>query len=310
MATYNYTTLNDPFALPVATTGTIGQSINDAGQIVGWYQAGTDPVYGFLYSGSNYTTLSYVLNVAPGSTATFNTYAFGINDAGHIVGLIGGGDNEHGFFYSNGTYTILDNPAGTFAPSSNFGSPVFTTIATGINNSDQIVGDYHDINNGDHGFLYSGGKYTTIDDPLGIGTVVNGINDAGQIVGNYGDSSGHQHGFVYIRGNYVTIDDPLGTSTVATGINDAGQIVGYYTDSSGHIHGFLYSGHNFMILDDPLAGGGHAQTVAYGINNSGQIVGFYDDSSGAHGFIATPTHDAHAVTVLGLGATQPDLHLV
>jgi hypothetical protein len=43
---------------------------------------------------------------------------------------------------------------------------------------------------GSHGFLYSGGTYTTIDDPLGFGgTVVTGVNDAGQIAGLYYDSS-------------------------------------------------------------------------------------------------------------------------
>ena len=112
--------------------------------------------------------------------------------------------------------------------------------ALGINDAGQIVGDYED-STGEHGFLYSGGTYTTLNDPLGTdGTFASGINDAGHIVGYYYDSSGTAHGFLYSDGTYTTLDDPLGTrAPMRFGINDAGQIVGFYYDSSGSGHGFL-----------------------------------------------------------------------
>jgi len=115
MTTYTYTTLNNP----LATSGTVARGINDTGQIVGWYQANTDAVYGFLYDGGSYATLNDPL--------TIKTSPYGINNAGHIVGLIGSGNDEHGFLYSGGTYTILDDPSGTFG----------TTIAIGINSADR-----------------------------------------------------------------------------------------------------------------------------------------------------------------------------
>src|SRR5262249_25121844 len=56
---------------------------------------------------------------------------------------------------------------------------------------------YWDSHGTAHGFLYSGGTYTTLDDPLGTkGTVAGGINDTGQIVGGYFDSNGTEHGFL------------------------------------------------------------------------------------------------------------------
>ncbi len=71
------------------------------------------------------------------------------------------------------------------------------THAWGINNAGQIVGYYYDSSNAEHGFLYNGGAYTTLNGPLGAGgTQAYGINDAGQIVGDYTDSSGTQHGFL------------------------------------------------------------------------------------------------------------------
>src|SRR5262249_61213473 len=60
-----------------------------------------------------------------------------------------------------------------------------TTQALGVNDTDQIVGYYNDAT-GRHGYLLSGGNYTTLDDPLATGgTQAVGINNTGQIVGEY-----------------------------------------------------------------------------------------------------------------------------
>ena len=149
----------------------------------------------------------------------------------------------------------------------------------------QIVGAYQD-GGGFHGFLLSGGSYTTLDDSLATGgTTASGINDAGQIVGTYTDASG-THGFLLSNGSYTTLDDPvaLAGTTAAFGINDSGQITGSYTDSIGHVHGFLLSGGTYTTLDDPSAGN---ITRAAGINDMGQIVGHYSSVSGNHRFLLT-----------------------
>jgi probable HAF family extracellular repeat protein len=141
-----------------------------------------------------------------------------------------------------------------------------------------------------HGFLESGGTYTTLDDPSATqGTVARGINDAGQIVGFYTNATG-QHGFLLSGGTYTTLDDPLATlGTVATGINASGQIVGWYSNASG-THGFLYFDGLYAPIDDPLAAHvATAGTFASGINASGQIVGSYVDATGGnHGFLYNP----------------------
>ena len=115
------------------------------------------------------------------------------------------------------------------------------TEAFGINDAGQIVGNYFDSSGTEHGFLYSGGTYTTLNDPLGdrLAPSRRASMTWARSSGTYVDSSGTQHGFLYSGGTYTTIDDALGSSTTSTGINNAGQIVGYYTDSSGTLHGFL-----------------------------------------------------------------------
>src|SRR5467141_3704642 len=102
------------------------------------------------------------------------------------------------------------------------------TFAVGINNEGQITGYYFDSNGAAHGFLYSGGTWTTLNDPFATnGTFAEGINNKGQIVGYYVDATG-DHGFLYSGGTYTTLNDTAANSgtTQAFGINDLGQIVG------------------------------------------------------------------------------------
>jgi len=176
------------------------------------------------------------------------------------------------------TYTTLDDPSGA-------------TSAYGINNT-QIVGSYSGT--GLHGFVYSGGIFTTLDDSLGTrGTAAFGINGSGQVVGEYIDGSNNFHGFVENADNFTTLNEPQAVGeTVAYGINDKGQIVGCYIDSTAARHGFLYNGNSYTVLNDPS---GVNFTIARGINNSGQIVGYYNEANGkTNGFL----YDGTAYTTI------------
>jgi probable HAF family extracellular repeat protein len=279
MPVYNYTTLDDPSAGSGGATFAFG--INDAGQIVGFYQDSLSHQHGFLYSGATYTAIDDPLG-------TNGTVATAINNAGRIVGNYSDSSfANHGFFF-NGAFDTLDDPSAADGPG---------TFATGVNDLGWIVGFYN-FQEFEFGFLTGDGiHYTHIEDPLDKGgfnggSVVRGTsyNPAKGLiynVGGYFDGPLKEHGFFndFFSNTYVTIDDPLGTRTEAEGVNSAGQIVGWYQDSLSHQHGFLYSGGTYTTIDDPLGTNG---TVATGINNSGQIVGYYTDSNGtAHGFLRT-----------------------
>jgi len=162
---------------------------------------------------------------------------------------------NHGFLYSGGQYTTLDDPSSNLNNIGNSG--VFGTVAVGINNKGSIVGYYY-FDNSDRakGFIFSNGNYTTIDDPLGVGgTFALGINDKDEVVGFYYDSLHRQNAFLFSSGIYTTLNDPLGINgTYATGISDASVIVGYYLSNGFNSDGgFLASvGHGFLAID-PLA---------------------------------------------------------
>jgi uncharacterized membrane protein len=119
---------------------------------------------------------------------------------------------------------------------------------------------YEDASRNDHGFLLSGGQYTTLDDPNAgtgpfVGTFATGINARGDIVGQYQDAGGGFHGFLLRHGQYTTLDAPNALFTGASGINDSGQIVGQYGDRRNGSHGYLATkGHE----DDAPAGASQA----------------------------------------------------
>src|SRR5262249_41418957 len=96
--------------------------------------------------------------------------------------VIGGGASKA---FAISFITLDDDPAGA----------VGSTQVTGISGSN-IVGTYFAAS-ANHGFLYNGSTYTTLDDPLGTGgTIATGISGS-NIVGFYVDSSDLYHGFLF-----------------------------------------------------------------------------------------------------------------
>jgi len=107
-----------------------------------------------------------------------STSAFGINDAGTIVGsYVDNGGRERGFIREGSTFTVVDYPAAN----------VFRTRLLAINNTGQIVGCYYTFQVPGacyFAFLLDGGTFTPITRPGGAFiTNATGINDAGDIVG-------------------------------------------------------------------------------------------------------------------------------
>jgi probable HAF family extracellular repeat protein len=125
--------------------------------------------------------------------------------------------------------------------------PPDQTYVWGINDNDQVAGNYVDDVGIGRGFVLN------LDNGLDIGMYIpglwvsssaNGINDAGQVVGGYTHAAGITHGFVWTvvnqtAFNYTTIDVPGSQFTRCAGINEAGQIVGIFADAQGKQHTFL-----------------------------------------------------------------------
>jgi uncharacterized membrane protein len=184
---------------------------------------------------------------------------------------------------NGGVLSFLPDAPGSYGGAS--------TAAQGINDSGQIVGWYADscLCKG-HGFLLSGGIYTTIDVPGFGSTYARGINNVGEIVGGTQQvfGGGFEQAFTLNNGTYTNFNDPAvgpSSSSEADGINSLGHSVGFYSDVNGVTHGFLLDGGVFTNVDHPNA----LLTEALGINSQEQIVGAYNDAANVtHGFVTAP----------------------
>ena len=172
---------------PGVTSETVAIGINSSGEIVGIYQdPNTGYASGFMLSGTTYTSI-----VVPGALAT---YVGGINKAGVIAGYyFDTSSNSHGFTYNKGTITTID-----------YGNGYPNTYLNGISDAGLMVGGYGSLIKigslnypWEHGFLYSGGVFSTFDAPFGDVQVTQpwGLNNKGEIVGDYLDSQGMSYGF-------------------------------------------------------------------------------------------------------------------
>jgi hypothetical protein len=117
------------------------------------------------------------------------THDPGISDNGVVVGnCVLASNASLGFTWSKGKYTY-------FTPPSN----VAYLQASAINNAGTIAGWYVDTSGFDHGFVYDGATFTTVDNPTAgtTSTQVLGINKAGRLVGTFTATHGME-GFIAI----------------------------------------------------------------------------------------------------------------
>jgi len=265
-----------------------------SGTIVGSYKWGPAgwQQRGYLLTAEGFSDISDSAYPALGRRVDVR----GVNSRGDVVGQTSDPSKflpdfiYRGFLLSKGNITWIDVPSGQCP------ADMCVPVPEDINEKGDIVGFYVAYTmpgwgyQGEHGFLWSHGVFTTVDaTPLGA-TLTNarGINPDGDIVGLYHDTGGG-HGFLRrYDGTFTAIDVVLPgvtvANTAANAINPAGQIVGDYRTSDGIVHGYLLSEGTFTSFDYP----GAVKTYPFGISANGWIVGFYDDSGGArHGFLVS-----------------------
>ena len=131
MSDHTFTDFSDPSVayLDQTTEQTVTLGINDFDKVVGYYTIATGTI-GFLESNGVFSTIAY--------PQASETVASGINNNGEIVGTY---DGASGFIYTNGSYSNIMPPPGSFSFQVN-----------GVNNEGQIVGSYQ-ASGGQLGFV-------------------------------------------------------------------------------------------------------------------------------------------------------------
>jgi probable HAF family extracellular repeat protein len=192
----SFTSFNFPGAISTTAFG-----INNSGQIVGGFTDGSGN-HGFVDTGGSFTSFTF-------QGGNFSTEAHDINDLSEIVGEFTDASGTHGFLDSAGSFTRIDVPD---LVAIGLAGMVTSTRAFGINNRHQIVGEWIVPDACCHGFLLSGGSFTSFNFPGGDNffTEADGISDNGQIVGTAAFlSEGEPHGFLLDSGALLAEPCPV-----------------------------------------------------------------------------------------------------
>ena len=191
-------------------------------------------------------------------------YARSINNAGQVVGLADG----HPALWKDATATDLGNLGGTSGG-----------VALAINGSGTVVGwSKMPGNNNYSPTLWNGAVATDLGSFLGgTGISATGINNAGQVVGISSTTGNVAHATFWSGATVTDLGTLGGDYSGANGINNAGQVVGF-SNTTGNVatHATLWNG---MTATD-LGTLGGVFSEAYSINNLGQAVGITYDVNG------------------------------
>ena len=216
-----------------------------------------------------------------------NSYAYGVNDFGVVVGgsevTVGGGP-RNAFIYQNGVMSPLGATLGGAE-----------TFAFDINNNDQVVGyaDLPGTPGSARAFLYANGATVNLGS-LGGRSVAYAINDSGVIVGNSSASgSAPVHAVRWANGVIRDLGTLGGANSSAAAINEAGVIAGWAETAQGARHAVIWRDGVIADLNTLIPQGtGWELVAATGITFEDAVIGWGRRADGLlHGFMLTPPFD-------------------
>lgn len=232
----------------------------------------------------------------PGQPSGDNGNALGITDVGLVlVNALSSPSNypdnvdvNDVYNYLTGAYTALPDFPGAVAKS---------TLANGINDFGEIVGQY-DAGGGDLlAFEWLNGHFTSLTPPPGFDySAALAVSNNGLVTGIASTlTSNFTEGFVLAGGHYTVFAAGPASSVEITNpqsINYAGTVVGTDYSASGALLGSFIYQHGVAT---PFSVPGWAETAAFGINDFGEIVGTVSNDGFAHscGFL-----DDHGVITI------------
>jgi len=268
--------------------------INNNGQIAGRSSVvGDAAVHATLWNGAVATDLGTL----SGHT---NSIAFGINDAGSIVGRSIGSSGFVATLWSGGAITDLGLGNNSTANAINSSGQVAATrlgpgggqtvtwsggsvverfqtsfLRPGINDAGQVVGE-----SANRAVLSSGGTVTALAAvPGSVFSYAMAINNVGQVVGDSVFCGAcNDRATLWQDGIAIDLGTLGGSDSVASDINDAGQIVGNSKNASGDYRAVLWNTAGTIVdlnsfLDAATVEAGWVLYEANAINRDGWIVG-------------------------------------
>lgn len=269
-----------------------GYAVNSTGTVAGWAQNSSGNQQAFVSTPNGLQALP---------SGNLESYAYGINDSGTVVGTTYANGQAYGTIWSGSGTTQLG--AGSYAMAVNDAGEVVGgngnafidvngqvqqlaaqpgigwSAAYGVNDSGTVVGDGQLSNGTFQGIVWNpDGGMTMLGTLGGSSSQATAVANSGEVVGFASLANGYQNAFAWTGGALLDLGT-LGLSSYAYGVNDSGEAVGYSYLSNGGQAAFLYDDGTMLNLNSLIpANSGWDLLAAYGINDAGQItgVGLYD----------------------------------
>jgi probable HAF family extracellular repeat protein len=175
----------------------------------------------------------------------------GMNNLGQVVGWGNNPSNLEAALHDGSSLRFLGSPSGF-------------SLAYGINDAGQIVGQYG-LN---QAFSYSGGTFTDIGTTRSTATA---INNAGQIVGTQQVGGWDSNGFIYANGALTSLTPPNTTGSVALALNNNGQVAGFVHDQLTP-RAVIFENGGVIDLSASMPAAEYAESRAVDINDNGQAL--------------------------------------
>jgi probable HAF family extracellular repeat protein len=274
---------------PAGSADAQASGINDLDQVVGWASfcdmvggnCTNSRVRGFIFNQGSWTVL--------GTLGGRNSFAYSINNAGHVTGesFIAGpspgtSGDAHAYIFRNGAFEDIGATA-----------PTISSTGFSINASGQVAGKGSGNASTSNGaFIYTNGAFLFFETQ----GVARDLNDSGQTVGVFGgNDDGSGRAFLFtggVRQDLGTLGSGYNYSN-AFGINNSGHVVGFSSPSFFSSQGeraFIFSNGVMQDLNNLIPStSGWVLTRASDINDAGQIVGNGFLNGQERAYLLTPT---------------------
>jgi probable HAF family extracellular repeat protein len=268
--------------------GTLGgtfsraEAVNAFGQVVGESTLPGDQVVHVF----SWTAVGGMVDITPAAVDTHfgDTWAYGVNDNGQVVGR------------ADGIAFSWTQAQGFINVTLSCGFCYFGSSATAVNAAGQVAGWAVGEDFGVHSFVWS--QTTGMTDLGNLGgsfSSPSAINSFGQVVGTSSrvDGTGQElpgHAYSWTpESGMVDLGTLGGSDSFASSVNDAGLVVGgsgeNYKNGSNTHRSFLWSPRSGMVELRGLPGSTYSSP--FGLNATGAVAGFSDSNNVPYQFHAT-----------------------